>query len=93
MLLVVLELFERKCIRSCNDGFYWSTNFPCKTERKFIDTHTLKTYMDAPDTKLISDFFKEMGVVSREAGGSFKDQHSVCFCNGRDMQYPKEWFK
>lgn len=91
-----LEVCKKKCINSCKDGWYWSTNWPTKNEKKMVDTDVLVDLMNGttpmPDTYMKDDLLKALGAVSKNEDGGFEDQHCCSFALGRNVQYPHQWF-
>lgn len=91
-----LEICKKKCINSCKDGWFWSTNWPTKNERKMVDTTVLTNLMDGttpmPDSFLKDDLLKALGAVSKNEDGGFEDQHGCAFALGRNVQYPHQWY-
>lgn len=87
-----IELMKKKCIRGCKDGWYWTTRFPTKTERKFVPANTLRSLMQNR-TGGKDAFLTTMGVISRSSNGSVADQHSMNFVIARQTPYGKDWYK
>lgn len=90
-----MEISKEKCIRSCRDGWYWSTNFRSKNERKMVDTEVLRKLIDrnTPIANLTKDqLLEKLGVESKNDAGTYVDQHACEFTIGRGPQYSKEWY-
>lgn len=91
-----IEVSKKKCVRSCKDGWYWTTNWPTKKERKMVDTSVLSNLVNRT-TSMGLNYTKDnlldaLGAISKQEDGSFKDQHDCKFTIGRAMQYPSQWF-
>lgn len=89
------EISRKKCIRSCKDGWYWTTTWPTKTEREMVDTTVLSNMMDGTQALAAiskNQFLNMMGAKSKQDDGGFDDQHDCKFWIGRDAPYPKDWF-
>lgn len=90
------EICSKKCIRSCKDGWYWTTNFHNKSDRKMADVGQLRGVMKNPGTtNTRMQLLSYLGVEPNEYGSGLTDlesQHSCKFAIGRDVPYPTTWY-
>lgn len=90
-----LEVCKHKCIRSCKDGWFWSTKFPTKGERKMVDTSVLTKLVNrtTPIGNLTKDqLLAKLGVVSKQEDDGIEDIHNCMIAVGRGIPYPNNWY-
>lgn len=89
------ELCQKKCIKGCNDGFWWMTKFRSKADRKLRDASVFRNVMnDTANAGTRQDVLKALGVLSKGYDSAdLADVHSCKFGIGREAIYPQEWYE
>lgn len=90
-----MEISKEKCIQNCRDGWYWTTEFKTKNERKMVDTEILRKMIDrtTPLTGMTKNqLLEKLGVEPKNDAGTYDDLHNCEFVLGRGPQYAKEWY-
>lgn len=85
---------KKKRISHCKDGFYWTTRFPTKGERKIVDTEELRKLFDGSNARTITKdrLLTTLGVGPKGDTADVRDIHNMKFFIGRGLQYAKAWF-
>lgn len=93
------EICKKKCIRSCHDGWYWSTNFKTKNERVMVPAQRIAdcmtpSYRSAVPSlsKLLNKFGVQRKTYNAESDDPTRGIHSMGFILGRGTQYSPGWF-
>lgn len=81
-----LELCKKKRISHCKDGFYWTTRFPTKGERKIVDTEELRKLFDGSNARTITKdrLLTTFGVEPKGDTADVRDIHNMQFFIGRE---------
>lgn len=81
-----LELCKKKRISHCKDGFYWTTRFPTKGERKIVDTEELRKLFDGSNARTITKdrLLTTLGVGPKGDTADVRDINYMKFFIGRE---------
>lgn len=77
---------KKKRISHCKDGFYWTTRFPTKGERKIVDTEELRKLFDGSNARTITKdrLLTTFGVEPKGDTADVRDIHNMKFFIGRE---------
>lgn len=88
------EICKKKCIRSCNDGWYWTTKFRNKHDRKMTDAQKLRSLMlDMSSNPMRGTVLQTLGAENRGFDpNDYDDVHSMKFAIAREQAFPPDWY-